>query len=290
MKLTTTLIPLTTLLTTALANPPSKSPPNPINHEEARKICNRLPTQARREICLRAIADPRRPPRLSERDGGPEWVDALPEYRAVDVDELDRDRGDEHEGLKHVKLPNSSSDQPGPWLQVPKDDNGEVPPQGQDGTQAGSSVAAENAKRDVQITEEGDGILDLAIPVPIPVPGRPIVEQPHGHARMTSDLPSAAPTTFQTLPAAGPPLTYAQALTLDASPTLAVHRTIQTATLSNGTEIRLEQTETATHDVHLEETEHQKGEAEEDKVVVHVKVFVEHLREKAERARRWVGL
>lgn len=298
MKLTITLISLaslTTSLTTSFANPPSKSPPNPINHAEARKICNRLPTQARREICLRAIADPRHPPRLSERDGGPAWVDALPEYHSVGV--LPTSEGvdvvgqghhggeNEHEGLKTVKLPDASPDQPGPWLWVPKHEHGEVQANGQDWLQAGTE------KRDVQVTEEGNGVLDLAIPVH--VPGRPIVENTDAHAEDLA-VALATPTTLLTHASpqstSPPPLTYAQALTLAASPTLAVHKTISTATLSNGTEIRLEQTESATHDVHLEETERRKGEPEEDRVVVHVKVFVQHLRERAQRARRWLGV
>lgn len=134
----------------------------------------------------------------------------------------------------------------------------------------------EHARRNVEVTALEHGALDLAIPVLAP-----------GASTPSSDwtgIAAANPTTLVTVTTTVPPhlgaITIAD--TLFPAPTTAFpyHRTLQTATLANGTEIRIEQTESRVHDVDVEETERKEGEPEEDRVIVHVKVFVEHVRER----------
>ena len=119
--------------------------------------------------------------------------------------------------------------------------------------------------RDVAVVEaeEAEGAIDLAIPIPPPTPT----------TFKTMVTPSPAPTHL-------PPIEIDDTISL-ATTTYPVHRTLQTATLANGTEVRVEQTESQVHDVHVEETERGKGEPVQDKVVVHVRVFVEHVKEAA---------
>lgn len=169
-------------------------------------------------------------------------------------------------------------------------------------------------KRGIEVKADDDGVVDLAIPVKVSPYGssgqvvqsdyqQTKEQQPSNlddFAAPTSFFP--APTTLQTIalatptPTQGhlPPIEIDNAITFAPSTTYPVQRILQTTTLANGTELRIEQTESDVHDVHVEETEHQKGAPEEDKVVVHVKVFVEHLRQQAEKGlgmiKRGLGL
>lgn len=282
------------------AGGPTKDPPRATQEkfEHAKEQCNRL-VGKRREVCLCSLHGDRAPPVVLVTKG---------HAKRNDVDGRDEELG--QDGCCRVDDGETKK-----WMVV------NVGPDGSKvvDVKKPAESAREKEKRGIEVKADDNGVVDLAIPVKVsPTSNNGDWNQnqaiqsdyqyaPEQQPSNANDfaVPASffpAPTTLQTVPTATPtptqghlpPIEIDNAITFAPTTTYPVHRTLQTTTLANGTELRIEQTESDVHDVHIEETEHQKGAPEEDKVVVHVKVFVEHLRQQAGRAvdvvKRGLGL
>ena len=293
MKLSLYLALLSPLLSlaTAAALPgggPTKDPiqDNRDKFEHAKAQCEQL-RGGRREVCLRSLYDDRGPTIVLVTKG---------KGHAKRDDESGIERGD-HDLVYD-------------WLANAKMYDAEPVERKLDYVKKHERDEKEKVKRAIEVKADDNGVVDLAIPVQVSSghtgsDGETRAqliqdEMPQQQPSEPNTPPAAAPTPFfpppttlQTLPSPTPmpttnghlpPIEIDNAITFAPTTTYPVHRTLQTTTLANGTELRIEQTESDVHDVHVEETKHRKGDAEEDKVVVHVKVFVEHLRQQAGRA------
>lgn len=304
MRVPTVLAALAALsgIATAAALPKVGGGPDTLEKQEvlerARAQCNALPG-GRREVCLRTIADPKHSlvlvwsdSDLAKRDDAALATSATPDsettwqeagfWQNVGLGPRDVGVGDEvaHVGdgqaLIFKKLVDVSPDGK-PYVCI----------HAHGGAQTDLDCEHEKSqhdRRDVEVTALDSGAIDLAIPIPAIPPPSPLVWTP---------ALQPTPTTLRTVTTHSPSKTGLGPITIDdtislATTTYPVHRTLQTATLANGTEVRIEQTESQAHDVHVEETEREKDAPEQDRVVVHVKVFVEHVKEAAEKVAKVV--
>lgn len=134
----------------------------------------------------------------------------------------------------------------------------------------------EKRKRDTTAVDASHA-QDLAFDFAIPKASLQPVVTVTTTATATATAPSPTPTTFATSIL----LASVSSDTLTTA-TVPVHHSAETK-IVNGTEVTIDRTETDTHDVHVEETERKPGAREQEKLRVHVKIYVEDLKEKVKR-------